>query len=272
MDRVLFGRTVAAQRTKVIVIALGLAIWGVFMPLIYAQVIATEIGEQVKALVESGVFPEQLTQFGGGNIFTLPGSIALGAIHPIAVALSCVLSVGFGALAVAGERQRGTLEVVLARPVSRRSAYGTLFVAMVVFVGLVSAAGIVGSVASSSVFGVLDELDVGNAPMLWLNVTLLYVALGSIAMAASVSFDRLGPALGIALGFTVISYFLEVLGSLWSDAEVLQPLSVFHYVDPQAVLSGQAEPSELLVLAVVALAGVVWSLIVFPRRDLAAPS
>jgi putative exporter of polyketide antibiotics len=91
-------------------------------------------------------------------------------------------------------------------------------------------------------------------------------------MAASVSFDRLAPALGIALGFTVVSYFLEVLGSLWEQAQPLQPLSVFHYVQPQAALEGQADPLDFLVLAAVALAGVAWALVVFPRRDLAAPS
>jgi ABC-type transport system involved in multi-copper enzyme maturation permease subunit len=242
------------------------------MPLVYSQIIETEIGAQIKLLVEAGAIPEQFTQFGGGNIFTLPGSIALGAIHPIAVALSCVLSVGFAAAAVAGERQRGTLEVVLARPISRRAAFGALFVAMVGFVALVTAAGLLGSVVSSAAFGVLDELDVAQVPLLWLNVVLLYVALGSVAMAASVSFDRLAPALGIALGFTVVSYFLEVLGSLWEQAQPLQPLSVFHYVQPQAALEGQADPLDFLVLAAVALAGVAWALVVFPRRDLAAPS
>jgi ABC-2 type transport system permease protein len=272
MDRVFLVHTLSAQRTKLLIVGAALAVWGLLMPIIYAQIIETEIGAQIRLLVESGTFPEQFTQFGGGNIFTLAGSIALGAIHPIAVALACVLSVGFGAAAVAGERQRGTLEVLLARPLSRRAAYGSLLVAMIVFVCLATAAGLAGSVVSSAIFGVLDELDVSKVPLLWLNVSLLYVALGSIALAASVSFDRLAPALGVALAVTVVSYFFEVLGSLWETAQPLQPLSVFHYVDPQAVLDGHADPFDFLLLAAVALAGVVWSLVVFPRRDVAAPS
>ena len=272
MDRVLLGRTFVAQRTKLLVVVVGLAIWGVLMPLVYAQLIDTALGAQFKQIVESGAVPEQLTQFGGGNIFTLPGSIALGIIHPIAVALSCVFAVGFAAAAVAGERQRGTLEVLLARPVSRRATYGTLFVATLVFVGVATAAALVGTVVSSAVFGVLDQLDISMMPLLWLNATLLYLAFGSVALAASVSFDRLAPALGIALGFTVVSYFLEVLGSLWDAAKPLQPLSLFHYLDPQSVLLGQARLSDLVVLGAAVLAGVAWSLVVFPRRDLAAPS
>ena len=54
-------------------------------------------------------------QFGGGDIFTLSGSIALGAIHPISLILNSVFAVGLATAAIAGERQRGTLEVLLAR-------------------------------------------------------------------------------------------------------------------------------------------------------------
>jgi ABC-type transport system involved in multi-copper enzyme maturation permease subunit len=272
MDRVLFARTIRAQRTKLIIVAAALTLWGALMPLVYSQLIDTPLGARFKEMVDSGLIPAQLTQFGGGNIFTLPGSVALGIIHPLAVAMVCVFAVGFAAAAVAGERQRGTLEVVLARPISRRMAYGSLFGAMVVFLSLAILAVLVGTVASSAIFGKLAELEIANVPLLGLNAVLLYSALGSVALAASVSFDRLGPALGIGLGFTVVSYFLEILGSLWPDAEPLQPFSVFHYLDPQSVLDGKADPFDFVVLTVVTLAGVAWSLVVFPRRDLAAPS
>ena len=48
--------------------------------------------------------------------------MALGFIHPIAVGLNLVFAVGFAPAAIAGERQRGTLEVLLSRPISRRAA------------------------------------------------------------------------------------------------------------------------------------------------------
>jgi hypothetical protein len=67
-------------------------------------------------------------------------------------------------------------------------------------------------------------------------------------------------------------YVLEVLGSLWPAAEVLQPYSLFHYLKAKAILSGSAAPVDMVVLLVVMLIAVVWALVVFPRRDLAAPS
>ena len=86
-------------------------------PLIYAR-----FGAQFGVLMDSGMLPEQFAAFGGGDVFSLAGSIALGFIHPIAIILTSVFAVGFSASAVAGERQRGTLEVALARPMSRQGA------------------------------------------------------------------------------------------------------------------------------------------------------
>src|SRR3972149_2576560 len=152
MDRVLFIRTLQAQRSKLLIVAVALGIWGVLMPLIYAQLIDTPLGARFKEMIDSGLFPAQFAQFGGGNLFTLPGSIALGFIHPIFVAIVCVFAIGFTVAAVAGERQRGTLEVVLARPISRRKAYCSLLGATIVLVGLAILALGAGTLASSGGF------------------------------------------------------------------------------------------------------------------------
>jgi ABC-2 type transport system permease protein len=252
---------------RTLVIAVGLFIWGLLMPVIYSQ-----FGAQFKQLLNSGAFPQQLAEFGGGDVFSLSGAIALGFVHPISVALVSVFAVGFAASAVAGERQRGTLEVILARPVSRRRLYVTLLVACVTFLAIVIAAQVLGSYVGSLAFGVAHEVAVGNLVILWLNGVLLYTAFASIGLAASVSFDRLGPALGITLAVVVIAYFLQILGTLWPDAKPLQPYSLFQYLHAKDVLSGTYHPLDFAVLAAVVVAGFAWALWEFPRRDLAAPS
>ena len=117
----------------------ALAVWGSLMPVIYEA-----FKDQIQLLLGSGAIPPHSPQFGGGDLFTLAGTIALGFIHPIAVAWSR-LRVGFAVTAVAGERQRGTLEVLLARPLSRRRLYATLLVATILFVALAIAAQVVGA-------------------------------------------------------------------------------------------------------------------------------
>ena len=267
MNATLFVRTWRAQRTKLVAVTLALAGWGFVLPIVYAS-----YGSQFRGLMDSGIIPKQLTQFGGGDIFSLSGSIALGFIHPIAVALNAVFAIGFTSSAVAGERQRGTLEVILSRPISRRSVIVTLYAASVLFVAITLAAFIVGSFSASVLWGVADQLDASRLPGLWLNGILLYGAFGAVSLAASVSFDRLTPVLGIALGVTIVSYFLDILGSLWPDARGLQPLSPFHYMKPNEVLAGTGSLGDLAVLVLVVAVSLAFALVRFPRRDIAAPS
>jgi ABC-2 type transport system permease protein len=267
MNGALFIHTWRAYRVRLLIVTAALLVWGNFLPIIYDA-----FGEQFRDMMDSGLIPPQMAELGGGDIFSLTGSVALGFVHPISVGLNLVFAVGFCAAAIAGERQRGTLEILLSRPLSRRSTYATLALAAALFVGVVTAGYLGGAVLGSTLTGRIDELGVSNLPLLWLNAFLLYAAFGAISLALSASFDRLSPALGISLAIVLVSYFLEVLGSLWPDAKGLQPYSLFHYLDPKAVLAGTADPRDFAVLAVVMAIAVVAALVIFPRRDLAAPS
>jgi ABC-2 type transport system permease protein len=267
MNLVLLGHTWRSQRLKLAVVTVGLAAWGFLMPVIYSQ-----FGVQFKQLFESGIIPRQFAQFGQGDVFSLSGAIGLGFIHPISIILTSVFAVGFAAGSIAGERQRGTLEVLLARPLSRRQIHATLLVAILLFIAIAIGALLLGNVAGAAIFGVIDELDLARVPLVWVDGVLLYGALASIGLAASASFDRLTPALGITIGFTIVSYFLEVLGSLWPDASGLQPYSLFHYVRPKELLDGTLDPFGPALMLAVAIAGIAWAAVIFPRRDLAAPS
>jgi ABC-2 type transport system permease protein len=267
VNRALFVQTWRSQRAKILVVGLGLAIWGSLMPIVYGS-----FGQTFKSIIDSGLIPKELTQFGGGDVFSLSGSLALGALHPISLILNSIFAVGFATAAVAGERQRGTLEVLLARPLSRRTTYVTLLVAMLTFVGVALVATILGAIVGSVVAGVSDELVIARLPVLWLNGLLLFGSIGAIGLAASVSFDRLTPALGITVAIVVISYFLEVLGTFWPDAKGLQPYSIFHYYAAKPILEGVVDVANFAALAVVGAVAIGWALIEFPRRDLAAPS
>ncbi len=267
MNLALLAHTWRANRWRLLIVAAALILWGAILPIVFDS-----FGVQFQQFIDSGAIPPQFAQFGGGDIFSLTGAVALGFVHPIAVGLNLVFALGYAATAVAGERQRGTLEVLLSRPLSRRRVYATLAIAGAVFVAVTIAALTTGAFVGSTVTGRTDELGVGNLPILWLNGTLLFWAFGAIALLASVSFDRLTPAIGISLAIVLVSYFLDVLGSLWPDAKWLQPYSLFHYVDAKADLAGLPDASDFVVLAVVIAVAVGAALMVFPRRDLAAPS
>jgi ABC-2 type transport system permease protein len=267
MNAVLFGHLWRSQRTKLLIVCVAMAAWNAFLPVIYQS-----FGIQMKGLVDSGIIPKQLTNFGGGDVFSLGGAIALGYVHPISIILVSIFAIGFSTSAVAGERQRGTLEVLLARPLSRTGLYATLFAAVLLFIALVLIAASIGTVVGSAVVGVLPDLPIARLPLLWLNGMLLWGGFAAIGLAASVSFDRLSPALGLTVAIVIVSYFLDILGSLWPDAAGFQKYSLFHYLTARDILSGIVDIAGLVLLAVVGAIAIGVAVIVFPRRDLAAPS
>ena len=76
--------------------------------------------------------------------------MTIGFQHPLAIGLVGIFAVGSTASAVAGEREGGTLEVLLARPLSRRRFYdpGGASVKIVAAVVLALLAGQVIGIAS----------------------------------------------------------------------------------------------------------------------------
>ena len=255
------------QRVRLLTVGVAAVIWGGLFPFFYVQ-----FSDALRQLANSGAVPKQLLNFGSGSLFTLPGTITLGFQHPLALALIGIFAVGAGSSAVAGERQRGTLEVLLARPISRRSLYASVALAIFGIVLLMVGLILVGMVGGAALQNVLDELDLGLLPAVLLNGFLLWAAFAAFALAASVSFDRAGPALGISLAYLLLNYFVEILGSLWTAAAWTQDYSLFHHFQPGEILSGSLHPIDLLILGIATLLPIIYALVVFPRRDLAAPS
>lgn len=266
MSGPLFGRALGAYRARLLVAAGGLFAWGFVLPVIYAT-----FGRDLRELVEDIPLLSQFSQFGGGDVFSLHGSIALGFIHPFTLVLMGIFAIGFATASTAGERQAGTLEVILARPIARRRYLLTLFAAGAVFLALLLAAHLAGSVAGATVMGVADELSLGNLPLLFLVGWLMFLAFMAIGFATSVTFDRLAPALSITLAIVLISYLLEVIGSLWPDAAFLRGYSLFNHLAAKDVLDGELDPADVALFSAVTVAALAYAWVVFPRRDLAAP-
>jgi ABC-2 type transport system permease protein len=267
MNLRLYLQTLRWNRVRLAAIVVASIGWGILIPIVYVQFAAV-----FKDLADSGVFPRELMNFGSGSLFTLPGALTLGLQHPLAIAFMGIFAVGATTSAIAGEREAGTLEVLLARPISRRTLYLTLAAASATLLTIVLLALLGGQLIGVAIQGVTDEIDLGQMPLVFLNGLMLWAAFAAFGLAASVSFDRHGPAIGLTLGYLLINYFLEILGSLWRDVAWSQSYSLFHHFNPGKILTGQTDWVDFLILAVAIAIPVAYSLWVFPRRDLAAPS
>ena len=263
----LLVQTLRWQRIRLAAVVVAGVAWGVLLPVIFDA-----FNTALRDLANSGAIPKELLNFGSGSLFSLAGTITLGLQHPLAIALLGIFAVGAASTAIAGERTRGTLEVLLARPISRRALYLSILVALLLVVLIVLIAILAGMVGGSAAIGLVDELDLAQMPLVILNGFGLWAAFTTFSLAMSVSFDRPGPAIGLSLAWLLFHYFFEILGSLWTDVAWTQEYSLLHHFDPGAILSGNLDPIDLVIVFSAAIVPLVYALIVFPRRDLAAPA
>ncbi|HET6744947.1 MAG TPA: ABC transporter permease subunit [Candidatus Limnocylindria bacterium] len=262
----LLAQTLRWNRIRLLVLVVVGFAWGLLTPIIYGS-----FSDVFREMMNSGAIPRELMNFGSGSLLTLPGAITLGFQHPLALAFLGIFAVGTTTGAIAGERERGTLEVVLARPVSRRALYVTVAVAVVALLAIELLAILGGQAVGIAFLDLTGDIDMARLPLVFANGLLLWGAFAAFGMAASVSFDRHAPALGLSLAYLLVNYFLEILGSLWTDVAWSQEYSLFHHFQPTELLTGEADPIDFVILGAAVVIPVIYALIVFPRRDLAAP-
>lgn len=258
INTILFRRLLRGHRIR---LAVGLAvvvIWSLLFPVIY------------KAFQDS--IAGKPTLPGTGRFSTLAGTISVGFIHPISIALFGILSAGLTVGAISGERQRGTLELLLSRPLSRRTILATMLIEGWVGSALVSLAYIGGTVLGAQIAGVTDQLSFEQLPILWAYGALFWGMFATIGIATSGSFDRTAPAMAITVSFIMLNYIIEVIGSFWDVVEPYQYLSLFNHFSPVDLLDGKVDSSAALIFSVVAVIAAGWAFYIFPRRDLAAPN
>ena len=267
MNRALLFQIWRASRLRIAIVTIVASVWGWLILLIYSQ-----FSDAIRQLVTHNPLFQQMSSIGSGNLFTVPGAVALGTEHPLFIAFCGIFAVGAASTAIAGERQSGTLEVILARPIRRRVFLMMHLVATLAIVALLIAALLGGMALGARMLGYAPQLNMRALPMVWLNGFLLWSAFTTFSLAASASCDRPGPATGLSLAFLLVNYFLEILGSIWTAARWTQTYSLFHHFQPSEILTGHVRWFDLGVVATAAVVPLLYALWMFPRRDLAAPS
>jgi ABC-type transport system involved in multi-copper enzyme maturation permease subunit len=250
------------HRLRVLAISCGALGWGFLAPVIYKAVFGSTALQSL---------PSVITKFGSGNVSTLGGVITIMYEHPFLVAMVLAVGISVATAAVAGARTAGTLELTLARPVSRRALVAVTALATATMLAVVLLAFVAGTMAGAAFEGISGSLPLASLPLIWVESLLLFGAFASFALLTSTLSDRSSPALSVALAYVLANYFVEVLGSLWQAAAPYQKYSLFAHFLPNAIIGGDAAAGDALILlaaVVVPLAAALWA---FPRRDLAAP-
>ncbi len=178
-----------------------------------------------------------------------------------------VFAIGAGARAIAGEEEKGTLELLLATPVTRRTVVLQKFWAIATGLAALAAVLYVGLIATGRPVGLtVSPVDLLAAT---LHQYVFALGFGAIALAVGCLRGRKGLAIGLTTSVAVVAFLLNGLAPLADATAWMKVLSPFYYANGSVPLRNGVAPDHLaalLAIVVVAVVGAVWA---FERRDLA---
>ena len=195
----------------------------------------------------------------------------LGWIHPIVLALVWAYAIVVCTRIPAGELDRGTLDVLLALPVTRTSVYALESAVFVFSSLLIVGVGFIGNVVGNWISGLERVGSLGQLSLVALNLYALSLAAGGMSAFLSSVCDRRGRAMGAAFAILMASLFLSSMSTFNALVKTVSVVSLLNYYRPYGILQGQASPlGDMIVLLGLGLGLWVCGLTVFIRRDIRA--
>jgi ABC-2 type transport system permease protein len=195
--------------------------------------------------------------------------------HPFVLLLICVWAISRGSAAVAGEIERGTLDVTLSRPVTRWEYLGVHVLGGLLGLVVLASALVVGN----RVGGIYNHVEDPPTAMALIKpaVNLAMVGLavyGYSLLCGSWDVVRWRPNL-IAAAVTVAGYAAGVASTFptLSDWAWIGRFSVFKAFDPvEVAVTGDSFARHAAGLGATAAIGIVLAFALFQRRDLPSNS
>jgi ABC-2 type transport system permease protein len=199
----------------------------------------------------------------------LAGFLSISFTHPVYLAIASVAIVGFAARTLAGEMERGTIQLALARPISRPRVYLARVYGVVTIALLLSIAGPVGMLLGLWIARPEGDLTYSHFIDTGVTTFFFFWAIGGLSLLGSAAANTSSRCVAWGTIGLVVSYFIDYFAQLWDVLEPLEPFSILHYFNPsQALVHGVLYASDLTTLGLTGLAGALAGLVIFSRRDL----
>ncbi|WP_159849810.1 ABC transporter permease subunit [Nocardia sp. CY41] len=258
MTRSVYTQALKEQKRALIGWSIGMAV----VPLIYLPSYRS-LAEQGSLNIEQSSIYDAM---GMSDFATAAGYLHSTIFALMGLLLTVIFAVTMGARS-ASQEESGTLDVLLAQPISRTSLIGQRFAALAVQIGVVT-----GVLGSSVLIGAeAGQLGVpaGNILAAVAGLGLLGLAVGALTQLVGAATGRRAQTLGITVLLVLGGYLANSLGGIIDGASWLTKFSPFYYAIGGSPLVNGWHVGHLLVLTVLAAVAVGLSVIAFDRRDIA---
>ena len=228
--------------------------------------------ERVKALIQYiDMLPAFLKTFIGGEAVrygNIAGLIAIGYQDPFILLLYMLFAVGVPTALLAGEVQRGTMELILSRQTTKTHVY--ICAGLITVIGMYALVIVMflGTVAATNLYKFDQPVPLYNFFKLAVNGGILASAVGGIALLAAACFRR-GMAVSITVAYLVVNYFIMIITKWWPQMKWLDPVTIFNYVDGGKIFVEPKWPvGDMFVLISLLVVSTLLGGIIWWRRDL----
>lgn len=259
----LFSRKLGKNLWMILGWGLGLAVLGYFLFDIYE----TMFGMNVDLQQMMAAFPEEMMAFFGGDVdvFDPEGFIHLEFFSYIPIILGIVAVSGATGLIVKKEEE-GSLELILAQPVSRSAVFWGKLLALLVTIILILAitwGGFALGLAGTDSF----DLDQGQLILPFVSLFAVLLLFLGLALMLSMILPTSGSANLVTNFLLIASFFITSLAQIEDRLEVMNRFSPLRYYQGGKALSG-LNIDHLLLLFGVSLVFILAAWLLFEKRDL----
>ena len=232
------------------------------------------IGQMIQAII------------GGENISLdrAGDMMSVSYVHPLVLTILCLWAIGRAANAIAGEIDRGTMELLLAQPIRRAQLiFAHLLVDAIVFPALCAAIW-AGTYCGTWWMGLqtarnpMQHVDPFRFLPALLCVSMLLFASSGVTMAMSAMGRSRARCWGWGIMVNLTMFLINVFGQIWPEVlGALRPFTIHYHYQPQSLIQAENWYAlggvwfHLAILALFGLVGYAVALFAFCRRDVPAP-
>jgi ABC-2 type transport system permease protein len=203
---------------------------------------------------------------GGGDYSTAVGFLNAELFAFMMPLLFLIVAIGMGARAVLGEEERGTIDLLLSMPITRRrvlieKALGGLLVLAALGVVLFGALLLGDAIVDMGI-------PAGRLAAISLAVVLVALPFGALALLLGCATGSHGLALGLTSTAAVAAYMLNALAPLIGSLDRWQDASPFAWYASGDVLAGHLSLAHVALLLGTALVLAAAAVVALDRRDL----
>lgn len=201
----------------------------------------------------------------------LEGVVAIGYQHPLVLICLMVFATATPTGLLTGEVERGGMELLLSRPVTRTRMY--ILVMMITMLGqaLLICTILTATTIWTRVFDYGQPIMMRPFLLIAVNLgALAYAVIGLGHLVAAVMNER-GRAVGLLIGYLVFTFLMDFGAVMWEPLEIIHPYTLFTYYKPNRVIEAGALPyPHLAVLFAVGTISLLAGYVAWRRRDIAA--